>query len=316
VNAPASDRLEVVSIATDPRQRGEGEIVSSYLLHRGMFIAVLSTTIATTSCGGGGGGGTSSGATSGTPAPPAVAPVVVTRPISQTDLEVAQAIYTGAPRTPENFYVDAAPSGHDNVATAHLKNNDIASGSVADPVHELCTDDWNEALGWSELRAQNSPHYADLVATNEEPRYFEFGRSRAGEPQFYVRDRVFKCSYLDRASANLRDREGAAGQMNRRPVTAAELRTLSEYLWAFTSYNNFGYAVLNSSGTSTASTLTHRLHIAALVRNGSSSTCDRIDILAWRHTLDISTGALMLDVETEFSFGAKESGGSIELCGT
>jgi hypothetical protein len=267
--------------------------------------------IVTSSCGGGGGGSSSAGANA---PPPSTAPIVVTRAVAQSDFEIAQAIYTGTPRTPEGFYEDFEPSGTEYVATAHLKNGDIVA-TASDPLHELCTDDWNQALEWSETHAQSSPDYADLVATNDDPRYFEFGRVRAGEPELYVRDRVFKCAYVDRAATNLRVAEGAAGQLNMRPLTAAELRTFSEYLWQFTSYNNFGYAVLKSSGESSTATLTHTLHMASLVRNGISATCDRIDVLAWRHTLDAATGELTLDVEAEFSFGARENGGVVELCG-
>lgn len=287
--------------------------VSTHLSHRSLLLAVLSATLATSSCGGGGGGGGSAGGGAST-SPPNTAPVVVPRAAEQTDLQIAQLIYAGGPRTPNGFYEDSAPSGHEYVATAHLKSSDVVATDPADPVHELCTNDWNEALGWSETRAQNAADYADLVATNEDPRYFEFGRMRAGEPQVYVRDRVFKCTYVDRSAANLRASEGAAGQLNLRPLTAAELRTLSEYLWQFTSYNNFGHAVLESSGATSASALTHTLYIGSLVRNGISSTCDRIDILAWRHTLDATTGVLTLDVETQFSFGAREANGIVELC--
>jgi hypothetical protein len=38
------------------------------------------------------------------------------------------------------------------------------------------------------------------VATNDDTRYFEFGRSRRGDPDFYLRERVFKCTYVDRAT--------------------------------------------------------------------------------------------------------------------
>lgn len=279
-----------------------------------MLLAVLSTTLVTTSCGGGGGGGGGNSGAGDEPAPPSAAPIV-SRAVAQSDLEIAQLIYAGTPRTPAGFYEDPQPTGPEYVSTTHLKNHDLATASASDPLHELCTDDWNEALEWSEAHAQNAADYADLVATEDDDRYFEFGRVRAEAPEHYVRERVFKCAYVDRSAADLRVSEGAAGQLNLRPLTAVELRTFSEYLWQFTSYNNFGYAVLKSSGESSAATLTHTLHIAALVRNGMSETCDRIDIVAWRHTLDPSSGTLTLDTETEFSFGARESDGVVELCG-
>lgn len=197
----------------------------------------------------------------------------------------------------------------------HVKNANVdATVAAPEPLYELCTDDWNEALAWSELSAQHDAQYSDLVETNDDPRYFEFGRVRQGDPTFYVRARVFKCAYLDRSQANLRDAAGPAGQLNLRPLTPAELRELSEYLWEFTPYNNFGYVVLKSGGSSSATGLTHTLHMGSLVRNGVSSSCDRVDVLAWRHTLDLASGELELEVETLWSFGAHEAAGAVSLC--
>ena len=89
---------------------------------------------------------------------------------------------------------------------------------------------------------------------------------------------------------------------------------MSEYLWQFTQYNNVGYAVLQSSGSSTTGTLTHTLHMGVLVRGASSSSCDRVDVIAWRHTLDTMTGSLQVAATTLWSFGARESAGVVSLC--
>lgn len=230
-------------------------------------------------------------------------------------MQIAQVLYAGAPRTPQGFHSEPPPAGYGQVATTHLKNADIDAAAVApQPLYELCTDDWNQALAWSETFAQQGTQYADLVETGDEPRYFEFGRVRQSEPSVYRRSRVFKCAYLDRGSANLRGSSGAAGQLNRRPLSATELGSLAEYLWQFTLYNNFGHAVLRSSGASSSSQLTHTLHLASLARGGVSSTCDRIDVIAWRHTLDAASGALRLDTEVLWSFGAREAAGVASLC--
>lgn len=273
---------------------------------RGSWRLAALTALVLSACGGGGGGGSSA------PAPTASAPP---RPVVQSDLQIAQSVYGVGPRTPADFYSDPPPSGHGYVATMHVKNASIDAAVVAPaPVYELCTDDWNEALAWSEMSAQNEPQPSDLVETNDDSRYFEFGRVRQGDPTFYVRARVFKCAYLDRAAANLRAAAGPAGKLNRRPLTAVELRDLSEYLWQFTQYNNVGYAVLASGGISSAAALTHTLHIGSLARGAISSTCDRIDVVSWRHTLDATTGSLQLDVTTLWSFGAREAAGVVSLC--
>jgi len=261
--------------------------------------------IVLSACGGGGGD-------SAAPTPTASAPP---RPVEQTDLQIAQSVYGIGPRKPAIFYADPAPSGYGYVSTMHIKNANVDSSVAApEPLYELCTDDWNEALAWSELSAQHEPQYSDLVETSDDPRYFEFGRVRRGDPTFYVRARVFKCAYLDRTNANLRDATGPAGTLNHRPVTAADLRDLTEYLWQFTQYNNVGYAVLKSSGSSSSAGLSHTLHIGSLARAGLSSGCDRIDVMVWRHTLDTASGALELEAQTLWSFGAHEADGVVALC--
>ncbi len=267
----------------------------------------LATVLPLSGCGGGGG--------DSDPAPATPAAVAPPRAVTQSDLEIAQLLYAGTPRTPADFQPDAPPTGHTHASTVHLKNTDIdATLSAPHPQFELCTDDWNQALEWSETHAQQSTQYADLVATDDGARYFEFGRSRSGDPDFYLRERVFKCAYLDRNTANLREPEGDAGQINQRPLTATELKSLGEYLWQFTRYNNFGSAVLDSRTATSAVSLSHTLVIADLARGGQSATCDRIDVISWRHTVDTNTGALTLDVETLWSFGAKESAGTASLC--
>lgn len=251
-------------------------------------------------CGGGGGATTSSS--------PAAA-----RPVDQTDLEIASAVYSDS-RTPDGFYSESAPSGYDVVEKMHVKNTDVnGSTGTTQPKFELCTDDWNQALSWSETSAQNAPAYFTLVATNDDARYFEFERVRPGTPQIYLQARIYKCAYLDRSTVNLDTAAGSAGQLNVRPLGPPELKRLAEYLWQFTSYNNFGHAVLKSSGSSGA-TIEHTLHIANLVRAGLSATCDRIDVIAWRHSIDAATGAATLGTQQLWSFGAREAGGVAQLC--
>ena len=261
---------------------------------------------ALSACGGGSGGETS--ATAASSAPP--------RPVEQSDLQIASAIYSGGSRTPADFSIETPPNVQGVVATSHVKNTDVDPGVPASSAQfELCTNDWNEALAWSETSAHNKPQYASLIATNDDARYFEFARVQLGSPQVYVQSRIYKCGYLNRSNANLREGSGAAGQLNVRPLGNDELRRTSEYLWQFTSYNNFGNVVLKSASTN-ATSPEHTLFIATLVRGGMSATCDRIDVVAWRHQLNPTSGALALDLRTLWTFGARESAGIAQLCAT
>jgi hypothetical protein len=273
----------------------------------GTGIATLAAAFVLVGCGGGGGD-------QSPPANPHTVTLAPSRPIEQSDIQIAQAIYGAGQRTPPDFYNDPAPSGYSFVATSHLKNTDVDPAIIATAApFELCTDDWNEALAWSESSAANAPQYGNLVETNDDGRFFEFGRVRSGTPRVFQRSRVFKCSYLNRASADLHDSNGAAGQLNRRPLTAAELRLTSEYLWQFTLYNNFGHVVLKSAGTSAAGAIRHTLYIGTLTHSSGPDACDRIDVIAWRHTAD-ATGVLTRTVETLSSFAAREMSGTAQLC--
>jgi hypothetical protein len=276
-------------------------------------VIALVALAALSSCGGGGGGEASQPVASSPASAPAPAPP--TRVVAQSDLEIAQSIFSGTSRTPQGFYADPAPSGHAYVSTTHLKNTDVEA-SVAAPAaqYELCTNDWNQALSWSETGAHNAPEYSNLVETNDDPRFFEFGRVKSGQPEVFQRTRIFKCAYLDRAAANLRVNAGAAGRLNKRPMTGDDLRIMAEYLWQFTTFNNFGNVVLKSSGEASASAITHTLIIAKLVRSGISASCDRVDVLAWRHSADTTTGQVQLDAQTLWSFGTRESSGVAQLC--
>jgi hypothetical protein len=295
--------------------------VSESIVQRTSRLLTTATMLAlTSSCGGGGGGGGSaSGAqTSSTPSSvstPTAVPAP-SRPVDQSDLDIAQAVFGEKSRTPNGFYSESKPSGYQYVSTTQLKNADV-DPTVTDsmPLHELCTDDWNQALQWSETSAQLEPTYADLVDTSStDERFFEFGRVRQGEPQFYLQDRVFRCAYLNRDSANLRLDEGKAGQFNEHPFSLAELKNLSEYLWQFTQYNNFGHAVLKSEGSSLSGELAHTIYIANLTRGGVSASCDRVDVIAWRHRMETTTGNLQLEIQALWSFGAKQISGVTELC--
>ncbi|MET0988943.1 MAG: hypothetical protein ABW034_26445, partial [Steroidobacteraceae bacterium] len=197
---------------------------------------------------------------------------------------------------------------------SHLKNTDLATVSADAAQYELCSDDWNEALAWSEEAQQRSGQYADLMATEENERYFEFGRVRSSEPDRYLRGRVFKCAYLERESSNLRQQAGNAGVLKSTPIDAESLQLLSEYLWQFTAYNNYGHAVLSSTGDSLSNSLRRTLLIANLEAAGTSSTCDLIVVEAWRHDAATVSGELTRSVEELWSFGAREASGAVELC--
>ncbi len=253
------------------------------------------------SCGGG-----------GEAAAPA-ASVAAAGQVTQDDATIAQLVYGDTQRTPPGFALDPVPALGMAVRTRHLRNTDLGAAGAAPP-HELCSDDFAQALQWSEAASTQSGNYAPLTGNDSTGRYFEFDRTTQDSPQAYLRERVFRCAYLDRDDTDLSLPAGAAGQLNELPRDATGLRALSEYLWQFTSYDNYGNVVLRSAGGTHGALLTHSLYIATLHRATQAGACDAIEVLEWRHTMDTGTGALTLGVATLWSFHASDASGTVALC--
>jgi hypothetical protein len=276
---------------------GEESLVVHSLcdVRRGCILGIL---VVFSACGGGGG---ESGSTPATAA-------VSARAVDLTDSETAQLLYSDHQRTPIGFASDPAPAYPGYVATAHLKNTDLGASATQ---YELCTDDWTVALTWSDQTAA-SLSASTLVESNFNSRYHEFIRVRSGTPQGYLRSRVYRCSYIDRSSVDLRTSTATAGQFNHRPLDASAMQALSEYLWSFTSYNNYGHAVLKSSGGSTTTGWQHTLVIASL--EAGASGCDRVTVSGWTHVVTNETGALTRETSVLWEFGARRTAGLVELC--
>jgi hypothetical protein len=233
--------------------------------------------------------------------------------LSAAQLAIAEKLYAGSPRTPADFYIDpplAAASG--TVSTLHLKNDDLNTGAAAR--FELCSDDLGQALSWSETKASTQGTYADMVEVNANARYFEVVRVPRNDSSARERHRVFRCSYVDRSATDLASDTGSAGRVNIRPITAAELRQLSEYLWQFTLFNNADHVVLESRAGSGNATLTHDIDMARLTRAASAGGCDRIELLRWTHSVDALTGLAQRRLGNTDSFQARRVGGAIQAC--
>lgn len=236
---------------------------------------------------------------------PALAPAGAA--LGSADQEIAARLYAGGPRTPAGFLVDAAPPGFVQVTTQHLKAEQLAAPAVLS--HELCTDDWNEAFAWSEEVAAQATPYLDFVGNEATTRYFELDRVPRGQPDRYVRMRVFRCSYVDRRGVE--PGAGFAGTLNQRPLDAAALRELSEYLWLFTTFNNAAHVVLASEARTG---LVHAITIASLERAAGGVSCDRVLVRDWTHAADATTGALTLTTTIVREFRVRQEGAALVAC--
>lgn len=236
------------------------------------------------------------------------------RPVTQSDLEIAQLLYTDSARTPPGFYSEPAPTTAYST-TFHIKNADLAPPATAtEPVFEMCTDDWNQALDWSEVVASSQPIYSDLAATETTEHYYEFVRTPRSATLGTQQMRVYRCAFLDRAGADITRITGSAGRINKRPLTSVEVKWTLEYLWRFSVYNNVDIAVLKSAPTAGAVSPTHELTLAQLVPGAGANGCDRVRIFAWSYRADATSGDLVSEQRDLWSFDSRHDNGTTLLC--
>jgi hypothetical protein len=225
------------------------------------------------------------------------------------DLSLAAQLYAGTPRTPAGFLADPPPQSFLQVTTYHLKTRHL--DATAPTQHELCTDLWAQALAWSEVVAAQASSYLDLVGNIETERYYEFDRVPHGDPQRYERMRVFRCGYVDRGGVDLDTPGDFAGTLNVRPLDAAALGGLAEYLWEFSEYDNVDHAVVSSAAGAVTTGLAHTLTLASLERG---STCDRVSLSEWTTTADPATGELRSTVTPLREFSVHRVGDTVVGC--
>lgn len=248
-------------------------------------------------------------ATGACTAPPADEPKAAAQNVLPGDTAIAAQLYAGTPRTPAGFLSDPAPQSYLQVTTYHIKSKQI--DSAAPTQFEVCTDQWAQALAWSETVALQAPTYLDLVTNSSTDRYYEFDRVPHGDPQRYERMRVFRCAYLDRSSVDLDAPSAVAGTLNAQPLDAAALGGAAEYLWEFSEYNNVNHAVVSSAASAATTGLAHTLTLASLERG---ATCDRVVLREWTFAADPSAGHLSSTVTQLRDFSVRQVGDTVAGC--
>jgi hypothetical protein len=114
------------------------------------------------------------------------------------------------------------------------------------------------------------------------------------------------------AGVELAEPGGSAGTLHQRPLDAAALQSVSEYLWLFTTYNNSGNVVVASEPN--GGELAHTVTIATLERQANGATCDRVTLRDWTHAANEATGLLTLAVTPVRVFGVREDAGTLVGC--
>lgn len=226
--------------------------------------------------------------------------------VSNDDSAILGKVYSTAVSVPSSFYADPTSTLTSSFTLRHLRGTDIGSGDE----FELCSDDMTRAVEWSDAVSSPWP----VLTIMETDAYYEITRQRTDLPDWLALQRVFKCEFLDRRTADLSQTAGPAGWVNAADPNADTVRFVAEYLWQFSQWSNPGGAVLSSSTQVVENGWRHTLELARRVEGaGRAAGCDRIDVASWQHQLLIN-GELTQSLTVSRSFDARDDAGVVLRC--
>lgn len=258
----------------------------------GVFTLVLSA------CGGGADSSSSSNSAANT----------------SSEMVIASALYFDK-RTPAGFYTE---DFQDDTfySVSHVKNTSLLPVAARTGVtaHELASDDFVEALSWSEKAAEFQQSYKQLAGNTETRLYFQFSRFDPASPQFTNLHRVFKASVLDRTGVDRNDVNASyKGRITMPNPTAADVKLIIEYLWMFTVNNNYRNAVLESYTTETATEFVHIMKQARLNLNYTGG-CDDVEVYEVSYRVPKDSGFIWKEKVLTNTFSAKRTDSFLEIC--
>ena len=232
-----------------------------------------------------------------------------------SDTRIAERIYLDK-RTPDNFFNnDEAITGDSFYSISHLKNVELLTPAekIGLPQYELSTDDFTQALNWSETVASKQTVYRQLVNNSDTPLYYQFTRVDLNNSEFIHLSRVYKASTLDRSGVDLSESGSYQGKIVSTVYTTTLVKQIVEYLWTFSFNNNYGHAVLQSSTIENGLSLTHTLLEAKLITS-SSASCDSIEIFESNYSIDKSSGEIWKTGQSLRTIQATFNGTFATLC--
>ncbi len=233
------------------------------------------------------------------------------------DLATARALYFDK-RVPDDFYKE---NNYQDIfySISHVKNTSLlpVSARAGMTAYDLASDDFIEAMSWSEKAAEHQVSYQQLSANKETLLYFQFSRFDPSLPEFINMHRVFKASVLDRTGVDRNDEDGHyRGRITMTELTADKVKMIIEYLWMFTQSNNYKNAVLQSYTIETDNEYIHIMKQARLQMNYSANSCDDIDVFEVRYTVPKASGFIWREKQLTHRFSAKRSANHLEICHT
>ncbi len=237
-----------------------------------------------------------------------------TNTAESTDMVIASALYFDK-RTPADFYREDFQD-EAFYSVSHVKNTSLLPlvDRTGLTVHELASNDFVEAMTWSNKAAEYQQSYQQLAANTETMLYFQFTRFDPASPQFANLHRVFKASVLDRNGVDRNDESASyKGRITLPNPTAADIKLIIEYLWMFTLDNNYRNAVLESYTTETDSEFVHIMKQARLNLNYTGG-CDDVEVYEVRYKIPKDSGFIWKEKTLVDRFSAKRTDSYLEIC--
>lgn len=227
---------------------------------------------------------------------------------------ILDAVYLNK-RIPEGFYSEPTPPPDTFQTISHIKNTDIinpASVTPATPVHEICANDFHQALTW----AQATNGGSNLVDNAENSLFYQFTYVNASTPSFYEIKRVYKCAMVDRSSIDLNNPNYRLGQYIEIPADINNLKILLEYFWTFSPHNNFGYAIISSAINETTDNFLHLFYEARLTTAQNANECDSVNLYEVNFDINKTTGDITRSEQLISTIKSIYRNSVIEVCET
>ena len=209
-----------------------------------------------------------------------------------SDQEVIDAMYHPDYVYPDHFYSEDNGDAYMEYMSSY---SIVTAQERPDYRIEFCTDDRNEAYQWSVSTAEI--FYFLTVDTGHEretEKFFEFtwefDLSGTMETVLY---RTHKCSYVDLTSYDIIDPDSFLVYFNLRPLTAANVKEVIEYLWINRSSGK-GEKILSSYVLENSDVFYHMI-FTAYKQPGDWGLPDMIHLEEYVFTIDKSNGEIIRD---------------------
>lgn len=227
----------------------------------------------------------------------------------------AERIYRNK-RFPVDFTFPVSWDTDANSITKHAMTTDVSlfAKLLEIPVFELSTDNWQEAMAWSEEAAQKLPVYYGLVDLRENNMYFDLIRMNPDFSEVTYHSLVFKDSFIDRSGVDLDNPGSHMGYISLNSVGEEVIDSVVEHLFLSSTHNQYGYAVIEEGSEELAEEYRHTMIEAELVPG--SGSCDTIRVFEVTHRISKITGEMTGETRDLYDFRAVvDADGDVRACG-